>query len=112
VNLEVAGLEEGEVSCQVINNTLIVRGARRFRRVSEDAKYHLSERVYGAFERMFPLPSDVQAEKLRTNLANGILEIAIPKTEAAGRTEENRQEVARGKAVQGHEEKIGGKKGQ
>ena len=111
VNIEVAGLAEDEISHQVINNTLIVSGSRRFRRVSEEARYHASERVYGAFERLFPLPSRVQPEKLRTKLSNGVLEIAIPKIEAGGRTEEA-HEAQRGKPTSGHEEKTGGKKGQ
>ena len=111
VNIEVAGLAAEEVSCQVINNTLIVSGSRRFRRVSEEARYHASERVYGAFERLFPLPSHVQPEKLRTKLSDGMLEITIPKTEASARTEEA-HETTRQKSTSGHEEKTGGKKGQ
>ena len=111
VNIEVAGLAEDEITHQVINNTLIVSGSRRFRRVSEEARYHASERVYGAFERLFPLPSRVQPEKLRTKLSNGVLEIAIPKIEAGGRTEEA-HETLRAKPTSGHEEKTGGKKGQ
>jgi HSP20 family molecular chaperone IbpA len=91
VCLEVAGLNEGDLSCQVINNTLVVRGARQFRRVSEDSKYHISERVYGAFERLFPLPNYVQSDELRTKFSDGVLEIAIPKTETASRAEESRQ---------------------
>ena len=110
VNIEVAGLVEEDVTCQVMNNTLIVSGSRRFRRVSEDARYHASERVYGAFERLFPLPRYVQPDKLKTNFANGILEIAIPKTEAGGRSEEA-QETPRARPTTGHEEKTGGKKG-
>jgi HSP20 family protein len=111
VNIEVAGLTEEDVSCQVTNNTLIVRGARQFRRVSEEARYHASERVYGAFERLFPLPSHVQPEKLKTKFSDGILEITIPKAEAAGRAEEA-HETPRGKSTSGHEEKSGGRKGQ
>ncbi len=110
VNIEIAGLAEDDVSCQVINNTLVVSGSRRFRRVSEEARYHASERVYGAFERLFPLPSHVQPEKLKTKFSNGILEITIPKTEATGRTEEA-HETPRGKPASGHDEKTGGKKG-
>lgn len=112
VVIEVAGLTEDDVSYQVINNTLIVSGSRRFRRVSEEARYHASERVYGAFERLFPLPSHVQPEKLRTKLSDGILEITIPKTEASGRTEEAAHETPRGKSASAHEDKPGGKKGQ
>jgi HSP20 family molecular chaperone IbpA len=106
VHLEVAGLAEADFSVQVINNnTLIVRGERRFRRASEGAKYHASERAYGSFERLFPLPAYVQTDKVKTTLSGGILEIAIPKNEAPGRTEERGQEAPRGKVSQGSEEK-------
>jgi HSP20 family protein len=110
VDIEVAGLADEEVTCQVINNTLIVSGSRRFRRVSEDARYHASERVYGAFERLFPLPRYVQPERLTTTLDNGILEIAIPKIDESGRAEAH--ETPRAKSTAGHDEKTGGKKGQ
>ena len=105
VHLEVEGLDETDFSVQVINNTLIVRGERRFRRASEGAKYHASERAYGAFERLLPLPADVQTDKVKTTLSRGILEIAIQKNEAAPRTEERGQETPRGKVSQGSEEK-------
>jgi HSP20 family molecular chaperone IbpA len=108
VHIELAGLRDEDVSCQVINNTLIVSGSRKFRRVSEESKYHASERAYGVFERLFPLPSHLQPEKLRTRLADGILEIQIPKIEASGRSDET-LETPRAKAT---EEKTGGKKGQ
>jgi len=109
VNLEVAGLNDEDVSCQITNNTLIVKGSRRFRRVSEEARYHTSERAYGAFERLFPLPGHVQSEKLTTRFTNGMLEIIIPKTDTPGKTEEL-HETPR-KSGSAHEEKTGGKKG-
>src|ERR1041384_1539104 len=91
VCLEVAGLSEADVSCEVLQNTLVVRGARRFRRANEDSKYHVSARAYGAFERLFPLPEHIRSDALRTKFTDGILEIAIPKTETASRAEESRQ---------------------
>lgn len=107
VTLEVAGLNEGDFAVQVINDTLIVGGARRFRRANEQAKYHVSERAYGAFERLFPLPGYVQKDKLRTKLADGILEVIIPK---AAETHEGVHDTPRGKSSQGSEEKTGGRK--
>jgi HSP20 family protein len=83
INLELAGLTKDDVAVTQSNNILIVRGARRFRRVSEDSQYHRSERNYGAFERLFPLPSQVQADNLRLNFTDGILVITLPKAEAA-----------------------------
>jgi HSP20 family protein len=111
VNIDLPGVVENEVSCQVINNTLIVNGSRRFRRASEEARYLASERAYGAFERLFPLPNYVQPEKLKTKLSNGVFEIAIPITEAQGRPE-GAQEIPRTKTAAVHKEKSGGEKTQ
>ena len=84
VCLEVAGMAKDEVTVHQINNVLVVRGTRRFRRPGEEAQYHSSERVYGTFERLFPLPNYVQADAFQTQLSDGILEITIPKAGAAG----------------------------
>src|SRR5438105_1661318 len=61
VTLELAGMTEEDVQVHDINNILVVRGTRRFRRANEEAQYHTSERIYGTFERVFPLPSYVEA---------------------------------------------------
>ena len=67
-------------------------------------------RDFSGTVRLFPLPNHVQPEKLRTRFANGMMEITIPKTERALRSEES-QETHRAKTASGHEEK-GGKKAQ
>src|SRR5262245_7457110 len=46
INLDLPGLSKDEVSVTQANNALVVRGTRRFRRVSEEAQYHRSERLY------------------------------------------------------------------
>jgi HSP20 family protein len=84
IRLELAGVDQSDVTVQQINNVLIVRGARRFRRESDRARYHSSERAYGAFERLFPLPPYVQADALNTQYSHGMLEIVLPKAAASG----------------------------
>ncbi|HXG63645.1 MAG TPA: Hsp20/alpha crystallin family protein [Blastocatellia bacterium] len=83
VNVELAGLTAEDVNIHQINNILIVRGTRRFRRASEDAQYHSTERVYGTFERLFPIPNYVRADDPEISFADGICEITLPKIEAA-----------------------------
>jgi HSP20 family protein len=58
--------------------------------VNEAAIYPSSERNYGTFERLFPLPNNVLAERIKSKFTNGILQITIPKTKAdlSGRSEE------------------------
>jgi HSP20 family protein len=72
------------------NNILTVRGARRFRKANEEAVYHNSERNYGTFERLFPLPGNVQPERMKNKFISGILQIIIPKnkSEGSGRSED------------------------
>ena len=82
INLDLPGLTKDDVTVTQANNALIVKGARRFRRVSEEAQYHRSERIYGAFERAFPLPNYVRADDLRLNFSDGILTITLPKADA------------------------------
>lgn len=79
VSLDLAGLKENEIDVQRINGSVVVRGARRFRKKSEDAQYLSSERCYGAFERIFPLPPYVGPKDFETRFADGVLEVTIPK---------------------------------
>jgi HSP20 family molecular chaperone IbpA len=84
INLELPGLGQEDVKVSQTNNILTVRGARRFKKASEESAYHNSERIYGTFERLFPLPSNVQPERMKNKFISGILQITIPKSKAEG----------------------------
>jgi HSP20 family molecular chaperone IbpA len=86
IELEIAGVRREDVNVQHLNNILIVRGTRRFRRPSETAQYHNSERAYGVFERLFPLPNYVQPDNPEVSLSEGILKITLRKIEATAQT--------------------------
>jgi HSP20 family protein len=88
INLELPGMSQDDVNVSQANNILTVRGTRRFKKASEESRYHTSERSYGTFERLFPLPSNAQTEKIRNKFTSGILQITIPKikSESSGRS--------------------------
>jgi HSP20 family protein len=88
INLELPGMSQEDVNVSHANNILTVRGARRFKKASEESRYHTSERSYGTFERLFPLPGNAQTEKIKSKLTTGILQITIPKikSESSGRS--------------------------
>ena len=44
---------------------------------------HYSERAWGSFERVIPLLVEVEASEAKARFADGVLEITVPKTEAA-----------------------------
>jgi HSP20 family molecular chaperone IbpA len=78
VTIDLAGIAPADYQVQHIDNAILVNGTRRFEKKSEDAQYLSSERMYGAFERVFPLPPNARPENMQTNLSNGALEITVP----------------------------------
>ena len=63
---------------------MVVSGERH--REVQDEKGDSSlrtEKVYGCFERSFTLPPTVSFDKIEAHFENGVLNVALPKAEAA-----------------------------
>lgn len=57
-----------------------MRAARaRCQREHEDKKTYLYERSYGAFQRSFMLPTNVDAGKIAAAFEKGVLKVSLPK---------------------------------
>ncbi len=82
VRLEAPGLEAGDFDLEVRDQYLVVRGEKRLQREEEREHYHLREMAYGRFERMIPLPLEVDAAGARAKYRNGVLEVILPKRPA------------------------------
>ncbi len=86
---ELPGMREEDVSVDIENNILTIRGEKREAREEEDEghRYHVWERRYGSFQRAFTLPSSVQADAIQAEFDAGILTVRMPKApEAKSRT--------------------------
>ena len=46
-------------------------------------KWHMTERVFGSFERAFRVPVETEAEEIKAKFENGVLVVAFPKHEPA-----------------------------
>jgi HSP20 family protein len=79
---EVPGLKTGDVDISVVGNELTIKGQRPGAH-EEPAVYLRRERCTGPFERVVRLPVEVDANKVRATLQNGVLLITLPKTEHA-----------------------------
>ncbi len=83
---EMPGLKRENIEVDVENNVLTIRGEKREeRREGEPGRFHLAERRYGTFTRSFVLPRDVDADQIQADFEDGVLTIAIPKSERARR---------------------------
>jgi HSP20 family protein len=78
---DLPGIKPENVDIRVESNTLTLSGERRLERDVKRDNYHRVERQYGAFTRSFTLPGTVDAEKIRAEHRDGVLEISLPKRE-------------------------------
>jgi HSP20 family protein len=79
LKLEVPGIKEEDLDIRVENNTLTVKGERKFEKEEKEENFHRIERRYGSFYRAFTLPSTVDAEKVQAQYEAGVLRVELPK---------------------------------
>lgn len=72
-----------DVSIEVENSTLTLKGSRKFEEAQNGRGYHRIERSYGSFVRAFSLPETVDPEKVKADYKQGVLTITLAKKEVA-----------------------------
>ena len=83
LKIEVPGIDEKDINVSIENNTLTVRGERRFEKDEKEENYHRVERMYGSFTRSFTLPNTLDPDQVSANYEKGVLKIRLAKkTEA------------------------------
>ncbi|REJ64827.1 MAG: Hsp20/alpha crystallin family protein [Planctomycetota bacterium] len=85
VKLDLPGVKPEDISVEVHNGVLMVRGERKDEEDEQDEKrnYHRVERRYGSFSRTVTLPSAVRDEEAVADFKDGVLTIVFPKVEEA-----------------------------
>jgi HSP20 family protein len=78
---EVPGVEEKDLEVVLDNGMLCIRGEKKGE--TQDQNRRLSERYYGRFERRIPLDAEVQEDKVTASFKQGVLTIALPKSDQA-----------------------------
>src|ERR1035441_2835119 len=80
---ELPGVNPEEVEIRVEDNTLYLKGERKFEKEVKEQNYHRVERSYGTFTRTFSLPNSIDADKVGANYKDGVLTLTMPKKEEA-----------------------------
>jgi HSP20 family protein len=81
VLMEIAGIPEAEIEIEVDGPQMTIRGERRAIEGPPDRAYHQLEIANGPFQRAIRLPAEVNPEQLEAVYKDGILQIAVPKSE-------------------------------
>src|SRR5487761_1655633 len=71
VKADLPEVQEKDIDVRVENNTLTIRGERKFESQVDQENYLRVERAYGTFTRSFSLPNTVNTEGIRAEYQNG-----------------------------------------
>lgn len=85
---EVPGLDAKDFNIQVAGELLTISGEKKELVRAEKDRVHFTERRFGKWQRSFRLPAAADTGRIEAVLANGVLDVSIPK-----RTEAKPQEI-------------------
>jgi HSP20 family protein len=79
LKMEVPGIDEKDIDVRIENNTLTVRGERKFEKEEKEENFRRVERQYGSFTRSFTLPSSVDTGQVSAHYDKGVLKVNLAK---------------------------------
>ncbi|MFZ5609632.1 MAG: Hsp20/alpha crystallin family protein [Pseudomonadota bacterium] len=87
IMVDVPGMTERQVEVTLSDGLLTIRGERRSEAEERKKDFHRVERSYGAFQRRFSLPCEVDEKAVTASVHNGVLAIHLPKSAKAKASE-------------------------
>ncbi len=82
VEAELPGTSMADIDIQLLDKQLTIKGRRDAVR-GDGVTHHRRERYFGSFERELTIPIEIDAEKTRAELHDGVLTVTLPKAAAA-----------------------------
>jgi HSP20 family protein len=83
IKAEIPGLSKEDISVQVTDSTLMIKGEKKREEEIKEQDYYCCERSFGSFTRAVDLPCEVKADQVKASFKNGVLEVHMPKTDEA-----------------------------
>ncbi len=85
VRAELPGIEKDDVEVTISGDRLMIEAEREFEEEEKKETFYRHELGYGEFMRTITLPVGVDVEHIEAELKDGILNVILPKLEAAER---------------------------
>ncbi len=81
LRIEVPGIEANDLDVKVTNEAVAITGERKSEIKQDEKGVKRSEFRYGRFQRVIPLPTRIQNDKVQADFNNGVLCLTLPKAE-------------------------------
>jgi HSP20 family protein len=79
LKLEIPGVKTEDLDIRLENQTLVIKGERKFEHTEKAENFHRIERRFGSFVRSFTLPQTVDTEAVTASSDAGVLTISLRK---------------------------------
>jgi HSP20 family protein len=76
---ELPGFSREDVNIEIKQHALLLKGSRPREFEVAVEHYHCIERMSGAFQRFFLLPTAIDSERVTISCQNGLLDVRLPK---------------------------------
>ena len=83
MRVDLPGMSKDNIDITVVNGRLFIRGEKKQESTENHPNVHRLRRFYGNFERVIDLPNLVDADQIKANFRDGVLEINAPLREEA-----------------------------
>jgi HSP20 family protein len=78
ITAEVPGVNDEDIEIEAANDALVLHGVKQQERQEGEGGVQRTERFYGEFYRVIPLPEGANPEQANATFENGILQIEVP----------------------------------
>jgi HSP20 family protein len=83
VSAELPGMDEKDIEVLLSGDSLTIKGEKKEEKEEKENNYYRMERRYGSFQRVIPLPVEIDTKKVDASFKKGILHVKLPKTTQA-----------------------------
>ena len=79
LNMELPGIKKEDISVNIEDRVLTIKGERKFENEEKKDRYFRKERSYGSFKRSFSLSDDVLIDDVNAEFKDGVLKLTLKK---------------------------------
>jgi HSP20 family protein len=78
IHVDLPGVKQEDIQLEATEDGLAISGERSEQREEGEQGFRRTERTYGSFYRLIPLPDGARVDNAKASMHNGVLEVTVP----------------------------------